>query len=299
MKPFVYLPLWFFRTRVLGRKIPLQSVVFISDKCNLKCRHCTFYAKKDAVVRTYAAIRDDLEYCHAQGSRFVDFEGGEPTLWRDGEHDLNSLVRLAKQIGFYSATVTTNATRPFKGLEADSIWVSMDGVGATHDAIRGEGTFARLVENIEGCGHPRVSVNMVVNALNHTAVDAAIDFAKKHPNIESIAINLLTPFKGTEELELDDATRDAVLDRVIARKKRGDPIMNSLSGLKFMRRRASAKYCWMTNFVMNDGRRLPECNGKAAGLCDRCGFCMAGEMASVMTLKPETLLAGLKLRVGG
>jgi hypothetical protein len=55
----------------------------------------------------------------------------------------------------------------------------------------------------------------------------------------------------------------------------------------------------MANFVMADGKRLPECQGKEANLCDRCGFCMAGEMASVMGMKLETLLAGLKLRVTG
>jgi MoaA/NifB/PqqE/SkfB family radical SAM enzyme len=299
MKPFLYLPLWFLKTRVFGKKIPLQSVVFISDKCNLKCRHCSIYAKKEAIVKTRDEIRADLEYCYRLGSRFVDIEGGEPTLWRDGEHDLNSLIRLAREIGFYSVTVTTNAARPFPGLEADSIWVSMDGIGQAHDAIRGEGTFARLVQHIGSCGHPRVSVNMVVNALNHAGVEEAIQFAADYPRIESIAINLHTPFPGTEALELDDDARNAVIDKVIARKKEGYPIMNSVAGLKLMRQRDFRKYCWMANFVMPDGRRLAECNGKAAGLCERCGFCMAGEMAAVMTLKPETLLAGLKLRVMG
>ncbi|MDR2031026.1 MAG: radical SAM protein [Azoarcus sp.] len=299
MKPFFYLPLWFFKTRILGRKIPLQSVVFISDKCNLKCRHCTIYAREEAIVKPLAAVREDLLYCYRQGSRFVDFEGGEPTLWRDGEHDLNSLIRLAREIGFYSVTVTTNATRPFPGLEADSIWVSLDGVGPSHDAIRGAGAFARLARNIETCGHARVSVNMVVNRLNYTALDETIEFARTHPRIESIAINLHTPFAGAEELELPEEMRRAVLDRVIARKKQGDPIMNSVSGLKRMRRRDFKKYCWMANFVMADGRRLAECNGKSEGLCARCGFCMAGEMASVMSLSPDTLFAGLKLRVTG
>jgi MoaA/NifB/PqqE/SkfB family radical SAM enzyme len=299
MKPFIYLPLWFFKVQVLGKKIPLQSVVFISDKCNLKCLHCSIYAKKDAIVKTFAEIQSDLEYCYQQGSRFVDLEGGEPTLWRDGEHDLNSIIRLAKKIGFYSVTVTTNAARPFAGLEADSIWVSMDGVGAAHDAIRGEGTFERLVQHIEDCGRSRVSVNMVVNTLNHGSVDETIQFARDHPNIESIAINLHTPFPGTEALELDDATRRAVLDKVIAYKQKGYPIMNSVAGLKLMRKRDFKTYCWMTNFVMPDGKRLPECQGKEAGLCERCGFCMAGEMSSVMGLKLETLLAGLKLRITG
>ncbi|MDR2364994.1 MAG: radical SAM protein [Zoogloeaceae bacterium] len=299
MRPFLYLPLWFFKARILGKRIPLQSVVFISDKCNLKCKHCALYAQKEAISKTLEEVRADLLYCYRQGSRFVDFEGGEPTLWRDGEHDLNSLLRLARQIGFYTVTVTTNAARPFPGIEADSIWVSMDGVGASHEAIRGAGTFKRLIRHIETCGHPRISVNMVVNTLNHTALDETIDFARNHPNINSIAINLHTPFAGTEALELDAATRHAVLEKVIRYKKRGYPIMNSLAGLKRMQRRDFKKYCWMANFVMADGSRLAECNGKREGLCERCGFCMAGEMASVMSLAPETLLAGIKLRVTG
>jgi len=175
----------------------------------------------------------------------------------------------------------------------------MDGVGATHDAIRGEGTFERLVQHIEGCGRSRVSVNMVVNALNHSSVDETIAFAKNHPNIESIAINLHTPFPGTEALELGETTRNEVLGKVIAYKKKGYPIMNSVAGLKLMQERDFKKYCWMANFVMPDGKRLPECQGKEAGLCGRCGFCMAGEMAAVMGMKLETLLAGLKLRVTG
>lgn len=97
----LYLPIWFFKAKFLGRKQPLQSVVFISDKCNLKCKHCNVYARKEPHIKTYQQIKEELEYCYKIGSRFVDFEGGEPTLWTDGEFDLNSLIRLAKQIGFF------------------------------------------------------------------------------------------------------------------------------------------------------------------------------------------------------
>ena len=73
--------------------------------------------------------------------------------------------------------------------------------------------------------------------------------------------------------------------------------MNSVSGLKLMKHNRFKKYCWVSNFILVDGTRLPECAGSVAGVCDRCGFCMAGEMHSVMTLKPDTIFAGLKLRV--
>jgi hypothetical protein len=73
--------------------------------------------------------------------------------------------------------------------------------------------------------------------------------------------------------------------------------MNSVSGLRLMKTNNFLKQCWVSNFIMPDGTRLAECQGKAAGVCDRCGFCMAGEMRSVFTFKPDTLWAGMKLRV--
>ena len=297
MKSFLYLPIWFAKAKLLGKKSPLQTVIFISDKCNLKCKHCCVYANEAITTKSYEQIKEELEYSYKQGSRFVDFEGGEPTLWKDGEYDLNSLIRLSKQIGFFSATVTTNAVLPFAGNEADSIWVSLDGLGEHHDFIRGQGAFEKLVKNIETSGHKDLSVNMVVNSENYVSVDETIEFAKNNPHIKSISINFLTPYKGTEHLMLDWDKRIEIIDKVIAYKKKGYPIMNSVSGLKAMKHNKFKKYCWVSNFIMVDGSRLSECQGKTVGVCDQCGFCMAGEMYSVMTLKPDTLFAGIKLRM--
>ncbi|MDR2869647.1 MAG: radical SAM protein [Deferribacteraceae bacterium] len=298
MKKFIYLATWFLRAKFLGRQAPLQTVLFINNQCNLRCKHCNIYSTTPT-IKSYDTIREELAYAHAQGSRFVDFEGGEPTLWNDGEHDLNSLIRLSKELGFYSATVTTNAQRPFQDCEADSIWVSLDGVNGGHDLIRGEGAFERLKENIASSGHPRLSVNMVINSLNYQEVQDTIKFATANPHIKSISLNFHTPFAGTEELFLDWPLRNKVIDEIIELKRAGRPIMNSIAGLKLMKGgQEFEKRCWVTNFIMANGDRLAECQGKVANVCDRCGFCMAGEMHSVFSLKPETILAVLKLRVG-
>jgi len=297
MRSLIYLPWWFFKARFLGIKRPLQTVLFISDKCNLACKHCVAYRFINPHIRTYEQIKDDLIYSYRSGARFIDFEGGEPTLWRDGDKDLNSLIRLSKKTGFYSATITTNAILPFAGSEADSIWVSLDGLGQYHDDIRGKGAFDRLVKNIEEAHHPRISVNMVINSRNYPSVEETIKFAKENPNIQSISLNFHNAYPGTEYLFLDLETREKVIDRIIEMKKAGYPIMNSVSGLKLMKHSKFKKECWVSNFILPDGRRLPECPGKTAGLCDACGLSMSGEMRSVFTLKPDTIFAGLKLRL--
>jgi MoaA/NifB/PqqE/SkfB family radical SAM enzyme len=297
MKSFFYLPWWFFKARFLRIKRPLQTVLFISDQCNLACRHCNVYRFLNPNVKSYKQIEEELIYSYRSGARFVDFEGGEPTLWREDDKDLNSLIRLSKAIGFYSATMTTNAVMPFAGSEADSIWVSLDGLGKYHDDIRGKGVFDKVVKNITEAHHPRISINMVINSRNYPSVEETIEFAKSNPNIQSISLNFHTPYPGTEDLFLDWETRSKVIDLIIEKKKAGYPIMNSISGLKLMKHLKFKKECWVSNFILADGTKLTECAGKTAGMCDSCGLSMAGEMRSVFNLKPDTIFAGMKLRM--
>ena len=295
MRKLFYLAQWFIRARFFGRRAPLQTVLFISDICILRCKQCSVYEVKNPHNMTYEQVREHLQYSYDQGSRFVDFEGGEVTIWKDGDKRINDLIALAKEIGFFSCTITTNAQLPFKGSTADSIWVSLDGVNGYHEEVRGKGTFAKLEKNITECGHPHLSVNMVVNTLNYTAVDDTIEYAKNNPAIEQISINFHTPFEGTEYLALDMEKRAEIIDRVIEYKKKGYPIMNSKSGLKLMKTGKFTKRCWVTNFIYPDGSR-GLCVGHGTDKCNQCGFCMSGEMASVFAFKPDTIFAGLKLR---
>jgi len=297
MKQLIYLSWWFFKTKILRKKIPLQTVIFISDECNLTCRHCCVYSKEKPLVKTYEQIKEELLYSFHLGARFADFEGGEPLLWHEEDKDINDLIMLAKQIGFFSTTVTTNAQLPFNHCKADSIWVSLDGIGDYHDQIRGAGSFEKLVQNITQNEHPAISINMVVNALNYKSVEETIRWVKEQPNLKSTAINFHTPYPGTEDLFLDWDLRREVIDKVLKMKKKGFLIMNSYSGLKKMKKNSFKKYCWVTNFILADGMRLSECPGQTLGVCEQCGFCMAGEIASMFQLKPDTILAASNLRI--
>ena len=320
-----YLGIWFLRARFFGRRAPLQTVLFITDKCNLRCKHCSVYGSAGYKQRRFEDIVADMQYSYEQGSRFIDLEGGEPTLWREAKgerreakgerrkakgerreakgeyYTINDLIDKALEIGFFSVTVTTNAQQDFSWIRPQSIWVSMDGVGEYHDRIRGEGTFARLEENIQKSGFKHICVNMVVNALNYESLDAAMEYAKSNPAIEQISINFHTPYPGTEYLMLPLEKKAELIDKVLAYKKKGYPIMNSRSGLKLMKRNALGeiklgKECFVTNFIYTDGSRSL-CLGYGTEQCRVCGFCMAGEMASVWGFKLDTILAGFKLRM--
>ena len=275
----------------------MQSVVFISDRCNLSCKHCSVYNHANPISKTYEQIREELAYCLSLGSRFVDFEGGEPFLWRDGDKTVDDLCDLAHSMGFFSCTITTNAQKPFPNSHADSLWVSMDGVGRYHDAIRGEGAFARLEQNIATCNHKALSVAMSVNTLNIDSVVSLLQYVKDSPYIKSVAFNFHTPFPGTEYLMLSQQQREQVIDTIISYKKQGYPVMNSCAGLRRMKDLKFKKRCWITNYILTDGSKhpIPVC-GEGGG-CEHCGFSMAGEMNAVFSFTPETILSGLNLRV--
>ncbi len=277
MKQLFYLPYWY-----------LTSVIF---------KHCCVYQMENNHVKSYEKVKAELRIAYKKGARFVDFEGGEPMIWRDGEKTINDLIALAKRIGFFSTTITTNGILPFNECQADSIWISLDGIGDAHDAIRGKGSFEALANNLAETTHPHISANMVVNALNYHDVERVLEWVKQHPNLQSMAINFHTPFPGTEALLLAKPLRNNVLDTVIAYKKRGYPIQNSVSGLRTMKGKVTPDFCWISDFYLPDGTVCDTCEGKNLNLCNECGFCMAGEMKSLVTLRPDTIISGLKLRI--
>lgn len=301
IKQLFYLGQWFVRARFFGRKAPLQTVLFITDKCNLRCKHCSVYGSAGYRQRKFEDILEDMKASYKAGSRFIDLEGGEPTLWKEDGKTINDIIDAAMKMGFFSVTVTTNAQQDFSWINPNSIWVSMDGVGEYHDRVRGEGAFARLEENIRKSGKRHICVNMVVNTLNWESLDAAMNYARDNEAIEQISINFHTPYPGTEYLMLPVEKKVELIDKVLEYKRKGYPVMNSYSGLKRMKRNALGqiqlgKECFVTNFIYPDGSR-GLCVGYGTDKCKDCGFCMAGEMSSVFHFCPDTLLAGFKLRM--
>lgn len=301
IRQLFYLGQWFVRARLFGRKAPLQTVLFITDKCNLRCKHCSVYGSAGYRQRKFDDILQDMRESYKAGSRFIDLEGGEPTLWKEDGKTINDIIDAALRMGFFSITVTTNAQQDFSWIHPDSIWVSMDGVGEYHERVRGEGTFARLEENIRKSGKKHICVNMVVNSLNWESLDAAMEYARSNEAIEQISINFHTPYPGTEYLMLPVQKKVELIDKVLEYKKKGYPVMNSRSGLRRMKRNALGemklgKECFVTNFIYPDGSR-GLCVGYGTDKCAQCGFCMAGEMSSVFHFCPDTIFAGFKLRM--
>ena len=196
VKQLFYLSQWFLRARFFGRRAPLQTVLFITDKCNLRCKHCSVYGSAGYKQRSFEDIVADMRYSYELGSRFIDLEGGEPTLWKEEDRTINDLIDKALEIGFFSITVTTNAQQDFSWIHPQSIWVSMDGVGEYHDRIRGEGSFARLEENIRKSGKKQFLTYYFIAAhpgCTESDMRELKRFAEKELNLRPEQVQIFTP----------------------------------------------------------------------------------------------------------
>jgi MoaA/NifB/PqqE/SkfB family radical SAM enzyme len=120
-------------------------------RCNLACRHC--YSVSGPAHR--AALMPEvlsraLEDAAAMGYEVVSVSGGEPFLYPG----LAQLLAHARSLGLRTTVTTNGTTLTPRRLTAvrdhlDLLAVSVDGSPATHDRIRGAGSFDRLLRGLD------------------------------------------------------------------------------------------------------------------------------------------------------
>lgn len=179
-------------------RTPVNVTWEITRACNLSCRHCLSAELRAAPSPEHPEL--DLVACRAlidelAGMKVfqINFGGGEPFL-RD---DFLEILRYARSAGI-TTCVSTNGTvldaalvDELLALSSDSpgdapvfLQVSLDGAcGETNDAMRGEGTFDRILAGIEllaARAYPDLSLNMVVTSLNADEIEAFDRLARRY-----------------------------------------------------------------------------------------------------------------------
>lgn len=140
--------------------LPLEMGIFLTGRCNLRCRHCFvwnedgFLTKEDdALARReipIEIIEQCLEYTKPAKTRLYLW-GGEPLAYLK----LHELTKLLKDDPRWT-TICTNGLLIDRHLDdlleiSDNLvlLISLDGNRKCNDAIRGDGTFDRVVSNIQ------------------------------------------------------------------------------------------------------------------------------------------------------
>ncbi|KAA0233537.1 MAG: hypothetical protein JJLCMIEE_02427 [Acidimicrobiales bacterium] len=155
------------------------ALVNVTNRCNLSCAHCFIFRddnpnealsprrepSDDEIIDLLAELRD------RHGIKQMLWMGGEPLLRKD-------LLRRGVQV-FQGNTVTTNGTLPLIDLGPGVLYVvSLDGPEAVNDAIRGEGSFRRVMKQLDSLPagfSSTVQVQCTVTPVNEGALEQLVD----------------------------------------------------------------------------------------------------------------------------
>ena len=154
----------------------------LTEKCNLNCSHCYFFAdgkdktKEDFSLEIWAERFAEL---YRKGIRKILFVGGEPALRLD-------VLELADSI-FPVLHVITNGIIKIPVSFNHILFLSIDGNEETNDRIRGAGTYRKLIDNYKN--DSRVIVNMTLSGENYKELESVVRLSIKN-RFSGVACNI-------------------------------------------------------------------------------------------------------------
>ncbi len=155
----------------------------ITSRCNLSCSHCLFASSPRAHgMLPYDDIMKLAGEAYALGCRVFAVTGGEPFVHPEIDRILSGLLRF-ENVQVVVLTNGMNLPAVLGRNHFDSrrlhLQISLDGLGETHDAIRGSGTFHKLADNLQWLWQQRIpyTLSMCVNRENVRQMPAVVDFA--------------------------------------------------------------------------------------------------------------------------
>lgn len=263
------------KTILFRKKDPILGTVILTDKCNLKCKHCSVN-NITAVVHPYEQIIGEMKQLYDMGVRILFFCGGETFLWSDGEHTLKELVTKAKEMGFLIVNVVTNGTYPIDLPEADLILLSLDGDRERHNIIRGD-TYDAIMANVKAATADNICFYMAINRINKDAVRDVCLAARDTENVRAVSFNFHTPYPDTRDLALSREEKAECCKVISDMMREGAPVFNLKSAFPYLINNSFPTPCYQC-VVMEDGK-LSTCGRciDVPGLCDECGYFFVAE----------------------
>ena len=160
----------------------------ITKKCNLRCKHCYNADKYFNSNASDFSFRNELnldegkkviDKIHEQGFTVIHFLGGEPLA----SENIFELIKYAKNYGM-EVSLNSNATLLDEAiqdklieLKVDRFSASIDGATATtNDAIRGNGVFEKVCNNMKSLNKKIVQKNSTMQ----TSIVSVLTKANQH-----------------------------------------------------------------------------------------------------------------------
>jgi SynChlorMet cassette radical SAM/SPASM protein ScmF len=194
-----------------NRTYPLNQIYFyLTEGCNLRCRHCWIAPKYESEGNSYPALDLDLfkaiiEQAKPLGLTGVKLTGGEPLL----HPQINEILEYIRTEDL-DLTVETNGvlcTPELAGKIAACknpfVSVSLDGAEAeTHEWVRGvEGCFEEAIEGLRNLVNAGLNPQVIMALMRHNKdqMESVVRLAERS-GAGSVKFNIVQPTARGEKL---------------------------------------------------------------------------------------------------
>lgn len=191
----------------------------VTNRCNLRCRHCYFFEQdlpEELSIEEWVDRLEGIKRSH----HLWDFPffncswvGGEPLLRQ-------ALIEKCRGYFRYN-TVVTNGTIPLPDWHNINWYISIDGDEETHDYLRDKkGCYSRAMKNVKDHSHLGITIAYCISRRNIHCIEQVVkdwyDVGAKH-----ITFDFYTPIIGLEDQDLwvPFEERDQILEMLISLKR--------------------------------------------------------------------------------
>ena len=228
-----------FLSKFTGKKFLLSTSFVITNRCNSRCGYCNSYNIRSEEMDTQEIFQMIDEFS-TLGIKRIGFTGGEPLL----REDIGGIITYAHKKGimttlFSNGTLVPKKINDLKHL--DLLLLSLDGPPEIHDSMRGmKGSFQHVLNAIHAAHKVQLPVwiNAVITKGNINQLPFLIDFAREnHAKVMFMPVfnhTLSAKKHAIDDLSADEKSFKMAIDNLIIHKKKGAPIVNSMSYFQYI-----------------------------------------------------------------
>lgn len=241
----------------------------LTDKCNLNCAHCYHFRENNHLTYNDLPASDWLSKfreLHKKGIKRVLLIGGEPTMRMD-------IVKMAIEI-FPYVDICTNGTVKIESLRKmqPKLFVSLDGMRDSHDALRGKGVFDKVLSHYKN--DKRVVFSMTITNDNLNQLENVVKLAIEN-GVAGVSCDIYTPspdMPQSDPMFISYEKRMAITDEMFRlRKKYPRHFLMSRSAIMWFRKTDHKNQkCYWRQGVLHFNTCLeerPSCKDLDCGNC--------------------------------
>lgn len=199
---------------------PIKIQWKITNKCNLKCKHC-YLGKLDGFELPFEKADEIADTIINSNVMEVTISGGECLTYKGIEKIIKKfLINGIKVDVFTNALLLKNV---LDKIDSDTLnksvllfYVSVDGLKSSHEQIRGKNTFDKTIENIKYAiekGYPVVT-NTVINKINYCDIMDMIVLLKQMGVKDVQLSNLIVQGSADNSMKISLSEQMALKEKI-------------------------------------------------------------------------------------